>query len=85
MTEKYRIEFKRSVYKEFKKIPPKDLKKILDIIKRLSYNPRPSGYKKLAIDDKYRIRYRFYRILYSIEDDILVVTVVKVGHRNKIY
>lgn len=82
---KYKIEIKRSAAKEIGKLPPKDLKKILAKIKGLSGNPRPSDCKKLSGQEKYRIRYGFYRILYSIEDDILIVYVVKVGRRKEVY
>jgi len=83
--EKYRIEIKRSAVKELKKYPSKDLKRILGKIGKLSDNPRPPDSKKLTGDEKYRIRYGNYRILYSIEDNILIVYVVKVGHRREIY
>jgi mRNA interferase RelE/StbE len=83
--EKYRIEIKHSALKEIKKLPPQDLKKILAKIESLSDNPRPTDCKKLSAQEKYRIRYGVYRILYKIEDKILVVYVVKVGHRKEVY
>lgn len=82
---KYRIEIKRSAVKDLEKIPPKDLKKILVKIGDLTNDPRPSDSKKLFSEEKYRIRYRSYRILYSIVDDVLIVYVVKVGQRRDIY
>ncbi|OGX36549.1 MAG: addiction module antitoxin [Omnitrophica WOR_2 bacterium RIFCSPHIGHO2_02_FULL_52_10] len=82
---KYRIEIKRSAVKELERIPPKDLKKILSRIKDLADEPRPPDSKKLSSQDKYRIRYRMYRILYSITDDLLMICVVKVGHRREAY
>ncbi|WP_442949040.1 type II toxin-antitoxin system RelE family toxin [Nostoc sp.] len=46
-------------------------------------NPRPSGVVKLEnTDNKYRIRVGNYRILYEIQDDVLIVKVVRVGHRR---
>ena len=82
---KYRIQIKRSAQKALNKLPSKDLTKILAKIDSLSYDPRPPGCQKLLTDEKYKIRYRIYRILYSIRDDVLLVCVVKVGPRNKIY
>lgn len=82
---KYRIEIKKSAAKEIKKLPSPDLKKILAAIASLSENPRPHGCVKLSGDEKYRIRSGDYRILYSIEDDALIVCVVKVGHRREVY
>lgn len=82
---KYKIEFKNSVLKEIHSIPQKDLKKILTKIKSLSENPRQTGCKKLSTQERYRIRYGDYRILYSIDDNILIIYIVMIGHRRYIY
>jgi len=82
---KYRIEIKRSAAKEIKHLPPLDLKKILAKIESFSENPRPADCVKLSAEEKYRVRCGDYRILYAIEDDVLVVTVVRVGHRKDVY
>ena len=85
MMENYKIEIKKSAAKELSKLPKKELTKIIDKIQLLSDEPRPSGCKKLSGEEKYRIRSGNYRILYSIEDDVLIVYVVKVGHRKEVY
>jgi mRNA interferase RelE/StbE len=52
----------------------------------LSADPRPPGCKKLAREeDLYRVRVGDYRIIYAVQDRILVVEVVKVGHRSWVY
>lgn len=81
----YKIFFKSSVWKDFKSIPDKDLTKILSCIESLSDDPRRSGCKKLSGQERYRLRYGRYRIIYSIQDDELTVWVVKVGHRKDVY
>lgn len=81
----YKIFFKASVWKDLKSIPDKDLKKILSCIESLSDDPRLSGCKKLSGQERYRLRYGKYRIIYSIQDDKLTVWVVKVGHRKNVY
>lgn len=78
---KYRIEIKRSAAKEIKKINKEDLDLILSTINKLSVNPRPVGAIKLTGKDLYRIRAGNYRILYEIFDKLVLVTIVKVGHR----
>ncbi len=83
--ENYKIEIKKSATKEIEKLPNISLKRIIDKIQSLSTNPRPNGCKKLTADEKYRVRVGNYRILYRIEDEILLVVVVKVGHRKDIY
>ena len=82
---KYKIEIKKSAYKELKSIPKKDLKRILTKIESLSHNPRPNDCKKLSALERYRIRQGNYRILYSIESEILTIYVVKIGHRKDVY
>lgn len=82
---KYRIEVKKSAIKELHATPKKDLKRILSKIKSLSDNPRPKGCIILSGKERYRLRQGNYRILYSIGDEILVVYVVKIGHRKNVY
>ena len=81
----YRIVVRKSVAKDIKKIPKKDVKRILSAICSLANNPRPPQSKKLSGQERYRLRQGNYRILYSIEDDKLVVCVVKVGDRRDVY
>jgi mRNA interferase RelE/StbE len=81
---KYKIYIKPTAVKELQKIPKRDLNKIIEKIRSLSSNPRPPGCEKLSADEKYRIRQGRYRIVYSIEDDRLVVLVVKIGHRKDV-
>jgi len=83
--EKYDIVIKKSALKELIKIPKKDLKKIILKIKSLSINLRPIGCEKCTGIDRYRIRQGYYRILYTIKEQILTVYVVKIGHRKDIY
>jgi len=81
----YEIFFKASVWKDFKKIPQNDLKKILSRIEKLADNPRQLGCEKITGQELYRIRQGNYRIIYSIQDNELTIWVVKVGHRKDIY
>ena len=81
----YRIVFKKSVAKDLCPIPNRDVQRILKRIDGLADDPRPAGAEKLSGEDKYRIRQGNSRILYAIEDDIITVTIVKVGHRREVY
>ena len=82
---KYKVEIKRSAVKEIERLPCKEIKIVLDKIKALADDPRPCDCKKLSGQEKYRVRCGNYRILYLIEDDVLIVYVVKVGHRKDVY
>ena len=81
----YKVYFKESVEKDFTAIPKKDLVKILRRTKALSENPRSSGCEKLTGRERYRVRQGRYRIVYSIEEAVLTVWIVKVGHRKDVY
>lgn len=81
----YKLVIKDSVAKDLRPIPNKDVRRILDRIEELAENPRPPGVEQLTGDIKYRIRQGNYRILYTIEDEVVTVTVVKVGHRRDVY
>jgi len=82
---KYRIEVKKSAEKELRKIPKKELIKLISQIGSLADSPHPPGSKKLTNQEKYRIRIGNYRVLYNVEDEILTIFVIKVGHRKEIY
>jgi len=81
----YRIFFRKSVAKDLEKIPGKDLRKIMKRIESLGDDPRPQGCEKLSGREQYRVRQGKYRIVYSIQDDVLTVWIVKVGHRKDAY
>ncbi|MBD3652357.1 type II toxin-antitoxin system RelE/ParE family toxin [Kangiella sp.] len=83
--EKYKITFKKSVAKDLRSIPNKDVAKILKKVNSLAENPRGEGCIKLSGNDKYRVRQGLYRIVYQIRDDVLVVNVVKIAHRSSVY
>ena len=81
----YKVYLRDSVEKDFKSIPGKDLFKLLELIKSLTTEPRPSGCEKLTGQDRYRLRKGRYRIVYSVQDRDKTVLIVKVDHRKDIY
>ncbi len=83
--EKYEVLIKPSAVKEIESLPRKDRQRIFLRIESLADSPRPAGCRKLSSRDYFRIRQGQYRIVYKIEDDQLVVLVVKVGHRKSVY
>jgi len=82
---KYKITIKKSAAKELADIPKKDLPKIVKRIQTLAQNPRPHGSQKLSRKEEYRVRQGNYRIVYSVDDKVLAVDVVKIGHRREVY
>ncbi len=81
----YSIVVRKSVIKDLKGIPKKDAQRITKAIGELGKDPKPPQSKKLSGDEKYRLRCGAYRILYQIEDDRLVICIVRVGHRKNVY
>ena len=83
----YEIGFKLSALKELRKLDEVARKVIVSEIDLLAENPRPDGCKKLKGEvNLYRIRvFSNYRVVYEIQDRVLVVTVVKVAHRRDVY
>jgi len=83
---KYKLRIKKSAAKELEAISRKsDRKRIVSRIQGLADNPRPDGCIKLSGSERYRIRQGSYRVVYSIEDEQLVVYVVKIGDRKSVY
>jgi mRNA interferase RelE/StbE len=82
---KYSLVFKKSVAKDLRNIPKKDVKRILKCIETLCSDPRAEGCIKLSGQDLYRVRQGLYRVIYEIQETKLVVMVVKVAHRSVAY
>jgi len=83
---KYRIEFKRSAVKTLKSIPKRDRIRIRDKIDSLSEKLPDRTITKMKGDNPFhRVRVGNYRIIYEIQDQILVILVLKIGHRKDIY
>jgi len=82
---KYTVLIERYAQKQIAKIDKKLIPVIKNAIAELADNPRPYGYKKLKGEEAYRIRVGDYRVIYEIDDDVILVTVVSVGHRKDVY
>ena len=81
----YELVFKKSVAKDFRSIPKKDVSRILKRIEALRDDPRGEGCVKLSSQERYRVRQGVYRIVYEIRENELIVMVVQVAHRSAIY
>ena len=82
----YQIELASTARKQLDKLPKPTQKRIATAIDNLKETPRPPGTKKLkGADDLWRVRAGSYRVIYQIQDEQLLVLVVKIGHRKKVY
>ncbi len=82
---RFELRFKRSVAKDLRGIPREVVNRVLARAELLRDNPRPPDSEKLSGHELYRVRQGDYRIVYSIDNDEVVVEVIKIGHRRAIY
>jgi len=83
---KYSIELKRSAAKALKKIPRSDRRKIRERIDSLAENlPDPVTTKMKGDNPFHKVRVGDYRIVYEIQESLLVILVLKIGHRKDVY
>jgi mRNA interferase RelE/StbE len=82
----YKVVVSKSANKELHELPAHAVNRIISSIKKLADDPHPPGSKKLkGENDSWRIRVGDYRIIYSVNDEIRIVDVRKIGHRKDIY
>ena len=84
---RYEVGFKPAALRQLRKLSEDVQLLILAAIETLADGPRPKGCKKLKGEvDLYRIRVATtHRVIYEIQDQRLLITVVKIGHRRDIY
>ena len=83
---KYKIEVSKSAEKALYKLPKQILPRLIAAIENLSSNPHPAGSRKLSGTlNSYRIRFNVYRIIYDVYDDIVLIKILKIGHRKDVY
>ena len=82
----YAVSFRRSADKDLQKLDIKLQRRVLRAVEPLAQNPRPDGCRKLqGSDDAYRIRVGDYRVIYTVDDEVLIVAVERVRHRRDVY
>ena len=81
----YQVVIEKQAQKQLARISPVYYQNIVGAMQNLAANPRPHGYKKLKGRPGFRIRVADYRIIYNIDDDILTVFILIIGHRKEVY
>ena len=75
---RYSVRIKKTALQELEAIAAKaDRQRLVKRIRALAEDPRPRGSSKLSGQDRYRIRQGRYRVLYSIDNTVLVVYAIK--------
>lgn len=81
----YRIELRPAAVRALKKLDPPIARRIRGAIALLAEDPRPPASRPLRGRPGLRVRAGDYRIIYTVEDDVLLVVVVTLGHRGDVY
>ena len=82
----YAIEVLPAAERDLRKVHPQMRARIRGAVLKLAAEPRPPGARALKDRPGYlRVRVGDYRIIYTIQDDVLRVIVVRVGHRRDVY
>lgn len=81
----YNIVMRPAALRQLKKIPVKERLKLYAAIELLAQDPRPPASRQLRGRDGWRVRIGNYRIIYAIDDGVLVVTLIAEGHRREVY
>ena len=79
----YEVRLRRAAQKELDALPEQDYEMVAKVICTLEENPRPARVKKLADSGLWRIRVGQYRIVYAVDDEAQLVTVVRVARRKE--
>ena len=82
---RYKVELTGQASKELSKLEPRLQIRVRLAFDLLASNPRPPKSVKLQDSDCYRVRVGNSRVLYKVSDRKLVVVVIKVDHRSKVY
>ena len=81
----YTILILRRAQKELADLQGDAYERVRDAIRELAQNPRPTGYIKLEARAGFRLRIGDYRVIYEIEDEQRIVTILHIGHRRDVY
>ena len=79
----YKIELRHVAQKQLDELPEREYKAIAEIISSLAQKPRPLRVKKLADSGLWRIRVKKYRVVYAIDDEAQLVTIVRIARRRE--
>lgn len=82
---RYRIKLRPAALRSLRKLDPQVRRRVQGAIALLADDPQPPSAKKLKGRDAFRVRVGSYRVIYTVEHDVLLVVVVTLGHRRDVY
>lgn len=82
----YEILLERGAEKDLKRLPDEIFRRVVNRIKTLSENPKPSGCRKITgSKNDWRVRIGDYRIVYEIDEKAKAVKIMIIKHRREAY
>lgn len=83
----YKITYSKEAEKALTRIPNKTAKLIREKIEALAENPyaKNPNAKKLQEREGYRLRIGDWRVIYKIQNEKLIIIVLKVASRGEVY
>ena len=81
----YRVRLGNRARKDLDRLRGQTWERVRDAIRSLETDPRPHGCTKLQIAHAYRIRIGDYRVIYDVDDEERIVTILRATHRREAY
>lgn len=81
----YSLQIKQSALKELQKIDKKNRKRLIEEIDKLATNPHVGKLLKCEFSGLRRLRAGSYRIIYEINEDQVLILILRVAHRKSVY
>ena len=82
----YQVELKDSAQRELRRLPKPEIIRLSKAIDSLADNPFPLQSKKLfGLTNAYRLRVGNYQVVYAVDGQAFLVTVIRIRHRKDAY
>jgi mRNA interferase RelE/StbE len=82
----YRVKWRKTTKKDLRRIPPREVLKIVEAVEALAFDPKPHGSIKMQGSDcAYRLRIGDYRVVYEVYEHTVIIEIIRVRHRRDVY
>ena len=82
----FEVRWKNSAAKDLRSLDQQMKSRVLQMVGELANQPFPQGVRKLVgSEHTYRIQVGDYRIIYSVEQAVLIIEILRVRHRREVY
>jgi mRNA interferase RelE/StbE len=82
----YIVELNSAAQRDYSNLEHSTSTRVSEVVDTLADNPRPPGCVKLTGKGReYRVRVGAYRVIYTIDDRMRLVSVKRIQHRREAY